>query len=94
MNSPTVPTDEEMHQQFHDEVHRTMEVLWKPLSEALDEHHIGEKLPPRIAAAVVCHALSLLGISVATHRKLPVEAILDVLHMVEQTLKKEKSDGD
>ena len=85
-----IPTDEEMHHHFHDEVNRAMEALWKPLAEVLDGAEIGKGMPSRVAAAVVCHALNMIGMGIAVERGLPEAAVLNLLKMGEQALKNPK----
>lgn len=80
-----MPTDEEMHRLFHEEARRTVHALGSPIVATLDQHEIGKGMPPRIAACVVLHSLTLIGVNIARQYQLPKEAVLDVLKMVGST---------
>lgn len=78
MTNPHIPSDEELNAQYVAEVSRAMNALSLPLLQALDNAQVGADMPRRVSAAVVIHALILMGLQVGAQRGLALEDMNDI----------------
>lgn len=91
MTEPQIPSDEELNRLYAAEVSRAIGAVADAIMLKLDEAQIGRDLPPRVSAAVVLHALTLIGMQIGAQRNLTLEDIQEVVGAAERFMISDRS---